>query len=365
MVNTTWVIDCSMTAELALRKHLSQKGLLDRFESRAIDWAEKAGIRWIELEGELWTLVTELERKKGVQAGDFVRDSGLQQAHEVKPHEAIAGLQRLLQVPGVKRACIPTAFQVEGGYSLSCGGPGAKLGITAMVRQQVPEWALSGYTLVNLPLALSYLMHGRSEIAKATRDLTIGTVVDVGKAASSRENAPMALLPFADGLSKSQQAFLHLLQTLQEETKEATDLANRAEIKADDAKVTAITAYDTANMALTLVQSQYRSKPKAKQPTKRTRELLFRTKREHYKGLCPCCYESVDDKNLEIDHWSTRNNAEPVHLWLVCGGCNIRLGMPEHDGGKKRTDLDRKRFTTFQQLMGLPEVVQPNLGISA
>lgn len=364
MVSATWVIDCSMTAELALRKHLSQKGLLDRFESRAIDWAEKANIRWIELEGELWTLVSELERKKGVESGDFRKQAMLGSTSENMTLPS-AGLQRLLQAPGVRRASIPTAFKVEGGYSLSCGGPGAKDGITAMVRQQIPEWALSGYTLVNLPLALSYLMHGRSEIAKATRDLTIGTVVDVGKAASSRENAPMALLPFADGLSKSQQAFLHLLQTLQEETKEATNLASRAEIKADDAKVTAVTAYDKANMALTLVQSQYRSKPKAKQPTKRTRELLFRTKREHYKGLCPCCYESVDDKNLEIDHWSTRNNAEPAHLWLVCGGCNIRLGMPEHDGGKKRTDLDRKRFTTFQQLMGLPEVVQPNLGISA
>jgi hypothetical protein len=54
-----------MSAGLTLKQHLAQQDLLQRFEERAIRWAEEAQIRWIELEGELWTLVSELERKKG------------------------------------------------------------------------------------------------------------------------------------------------------------------------------------------------------------------------------------------------------------------------------------------------------------
>ena len=203
-----------MSAGLTLKQHLAQQGLLQRFEERAIRWAEEAQIRWIELEGELWTLVSELERKKGVEPGDFRKQVGLCGAASENMTQPTAALQRLLQVPGVRKASIPTAFDVEGGYALSCGGPGAKAGITAMVRQQMPEWALAGYTLVNVPLALSYLMHGRTKVAKATRNLTIGTTVDVGRAAAARQDAPLATLPFADGISPQMSALLAQMMQL-------------------------------------------------------------------------------------------------------------------------------------------------------
>jgi hypothetical protein len=219
---------------LGLQDYLNRAGLLDRFEARAIAWTERVGIRWIELEGELFTLVSELERKKGVEAGDFVRGSGLEKAHEEKPHEPARALQRLLQLPGVKRASVPTAFTVEGGYALSCGGPGAKAGITALVRRQVPEWALACYTLVNVPLALAYLQHGRSDVAKATRDLTIGTTIDVGREAAARENATVATKTIG-GLAKlvaMQNELLSYVSGLEEQVHEVD-----AEVKRVDGRV--------------------------------------------------------------------------------------------------------------------------------
>jgi len=359
-----------MTADLALTTRLTQAGLLDRFEARAIQWAEQAGIRWIELEGELWTLVSELERKKGVEPGDFTtntKPSYLSEALLEKQGEPPAALQRLLQQHGVKRASIPTTFSVEGGYALSCGGPGAKAGITALVRQQIPEWALAGYTLVNVPLALSYLMHGRSDVAKATRDLTVGTTIDVGKVAAARENASIAVMPYAEGISKSQVALLHYLQALQEEQAQTRDVADKAHQRADDAFATANHASIKADKAISLVLGSNRQSlhHKSKQPSKFTRHALYETWRKHYDGICPCCHSAVDPKNLEVDHWSTKQNADAAHLWLVCRGCNTRMGSPVFDGGRKRTDLDGQRFRTFQDLLGLPVVVQGDLGLSA
>jgi hypothetical protein len=71
-----------MSAGLTLKQHLAQQGLLQRFEERAIRWAEEAQIRWIELEGELWTLVSELERKKGVEPGDFTKHAKPEANHK-------------------------------------------------------------------------------------------------------------------------------------------------------------------------------------------------------------------------------------------------------------------------------------------
>lgn len=348
-----------MTAGLALRQHLTQSGLLERFETRAIEWAEQAGIRWIELEGEPWTLVSELERKKGVDPGDFARHSALLEAHDVLGHEPAGALQCLLQMPGVKRASVPTAFTVEGGYALSCGGPNAKAGITAMVRKQIPEWALAGYTLVNVPLALSYLMHGRSEVAKATRDLTIGTTIDVGKTAAERANAPLAVQQFS-GDAEVAALMSQLMAKIHERAMLALDTSTRAEAKADRAEAKADQA-----ISLVLTNAHPRLPARAKQPTTLTRQTLYNTWRKHYEGICPCCHTAVDAKNLEIDHWTTRNNADAGHLWLICRGCNTRLGKPELDGGHRRNDLDRKRFSAFQELMNLPSAVQGDLDLCA
>lgn len=358
-----------MAADLALRQHLAEKGLLDRFEGRAIEWAEKAGIRWVELEGELWTLVSELERKKGVAADDFRANSrcvALSEASCEKHTMLPEGVSRILLQPGVRCGKVPTAFQVEGGYAIACGGPHAKTGITQLVRQQQPDWALAQYTLVNVPLALSYLMHGRSDLAKATRDLTISTTIDVGKAAAARSNASAAVQLFG-GDAEVAALMSQLMAKIHERALQALDTsvkaevaANRAESKADDAKAIAAQAIQIAR---TQVQSQLQ--PRAKQPTAFTRQALYSTWRKHFHGLCPCCHAAVDSKNLEIDHWTTRNKADAAHLWLICRGCNTRLGKPELDGGTRRSDTDRKRFTTFQELMNLPNTVQCDLDLCA
>lgn len=347
-----------MGANLALKARLTEQGLLDRFEARAIEWAEKAGIRWVELEGELWTLVSELERKKGVDPEDFRKNAGLTEAPAVKEREPSAALHRLLQVPGVRRASIPTAFQVEGGWALSCGGPGAKAGITAMVRQQVPEWALAGYTLVNLPLALSYLMHGRTDVAKATRDLTIGTTIDAGKAAAARENPPMAAIQLSNEVNPAfRELFAQLMALMATDTAKTQAIAEKADQKADNALRLVGSLRDEVRLRA--------NGRKSAQPEKQTRALLFATWRKHYQGICPCCHVAVDEKNLQVEHWASKYKADHCSLWLTCAGCNTRLGQPDEDGGTKRTDQDRRRFTTFQELKGLPDVVQPRLPFDA
>lgn len=331
---------------LTVKQHLTEQGLLDRFSDRAIAWAEKLGIRWIELEGELWTLVSELERKKGVEAGDFVRDSKLKPAHEVKPHEPAEALQRLLQVPGIRKASIPTAFEVEGGYALSCGGPGAKAGITSLVRQQIPEWALAGYTLVNVPLALSYLQHGRTEVAKATRDLTIGTTVDVGKAAAAQQNAPLAVMPFAEGGSTEAMGYIiKALQCLDAE-------ARRAVLKADYAQATAEAADQKAERALQHVQglTQAVLKPARKKIPSSLREKVHKIWKRHFYKECPCCHKQVSGEQgtMQIDHFYNHNN-DLNNLWLVCLQCNQRMGKP----GPQRPERDRRRFATWQDRAGM------------
>jgi 5-methylcytosine-specific restriction endonuclease McrA len=335
-----------MSAGLTLKQHLAQQGLLQRFEERAIRWAEEAQIRWIELEGELWTLVSELERKKGVEPGDFAKHAKLtNEAHSSKKvNEPPAALQRLLQVPGVRRASIPTAFDVEGGYALSCGGPGAKAGITAMVRQQMPEWALAGYTLVNVPLALSYLMHGRTKVAKATRNLTIGTTVDVGRAAAARQDAPLATLPFADGISPQMSALLaQMMQLVAAEQAQTAQVAYRADAKADRALQT-----------VDQLSASIKKRDKLSKPVRRKVKELWET---YFRNECPCCHKPVSGEQgtMEVDHfWNDSDDL--TNLWFVCKACNHRMGKP----GPHRSAQDKTRHTTWLDRCGL-QALQRNL----
>jgi hypothetical protein len=348
----------------ALSVYLSEKALLDRFEARAIQWAEQAGIRWIELGGELWTLVSELERKKGVESGDFGKQVALIQAPPENMGVPSAALQRLLQVPGVKRASVPTTFRVESGYALACGGPSAKAGITAMVRQQIPEWALAGYTLVNVPLALSYLTHGRSEVAKATRDLTIGTTVDVGKAAAARENAPLAAHQLSGQINAKLAEVLALVQL---QTEQALLGSERANDKADYAVAQSSQALMQTEQLTQQVLELAAARPKflkesRTSPTRTHRDRLMRVWREHYQGCCPCCEESVRAKDIEIDHWYSRTREDVTNFWPVCRPCNAKLGEPVGDGGLKREPY-QKKFDAFQTMLGLPEAIQQTLGL--
>jgi 5-methylcytosine-specific restriction endonuclease McrA len=336
-----------MSAGLTLKQHLAQQGLLQRFEERAIRWAEEAQIRWIELEGELWTLVSELERKKGVEPGDFTthaKPAQITKALLEKGGEPPAALQRLIQVPGVRRASIPTAFDVESGYALSCGGPGAKAGITALVRQQMPEWALAGYTLVNVPLALSYLMHGRTKVAKATRNLTIGTTVDVGRAAAARQDAPLATLPFADGISPQMSALLaQMMQLVAAEQAQTAQVAYRADAKADRALQT-----------VDQLSASIKKRDKLSKPVRRKVKELWET---YFRNECPCCHKPVSGEQgtMEVDHfWNDSDDL--TNLWFVCKACNHRMGKP----GPHRSAQDKTRHTTWLDRCGL-QALQRNL----
>lgn len=346
---------------VSLQQYLQQKGLISRFEERAIAWAEKLQVRWIELEGELWTLVSELERKKGVEPGDFTTHAkltGLSGALLEKSGEPPTALQRLLQVAGVKRGSIPTAFQVEGGYALSCGGPTAKAGITGLVRQQVPEWALAGYTLINVPLALSYLMHGRSEVAKATRDLTIGTTMDVGRVAAAQQNTPLATLPFSTGISPEILSLLaRLNECIAEQQAAIADQASRAELKADDAKVDAAEAKADAAKALHTV-NQFSQVIKTREKiSKPVRRQVIKLWQAYFANECPCCHKQVtgEQGTMEVDHfWNSSNALE--NLWYVCKSCNHRMGKP----GPHRDAKDKTRHNTWLDRCGL-QAVQPDL----
>jgi 5-methylcytosine-specific restriction endonuclease McrA len=333
-----------MSAGLTLKQHLAQQGLLQRFEERAIRWAEEAQIRWIELEGELWTLVSELERKKGVEPGDFAKHAKLHEAHSYLGNEPPAALQRLLQLPGIRKASIPTTFDVEGGYALSCGGPGAKAGITAMVRQQMPEWALAGYTLVNVPLALSYLMHGRTKAAKATRNLTIGTTVDVGGIAANQQNAPSALLPFAENIDPDILAqWAKLLSVMAQKQSQTAEIAYRADAKADRALQT-----------VDQLSASIKKRDKLSKPVRRKVKELWET---YFRNECPCCHKPVSGEQgtMEVDHfWNDSDDL--TNLWFVCKACNHRMGKP----GPHRSAQDKTRHTTWLDRCGL-QALQRNL----
>jgi hypothetical protein len=324
-------------SDLALRRQLEEQGLLSQFSEDAISWAEQVGIRWIDLEGEPWTLVFHLEEKKGVDKGDFTRNAKLAKpGSRALPEKKVSlseATQRLLKTQGVRNAKIPTAFSVEGGVALSCAGAGSCDDILSILRSQWAEWpmACSQFLLVNLPLALAYLQHGRSSVAKATRDLTIGTTMNVAKAAAQQETAPMAVHQIAGIKNPQVAAGFQLLYGLiqdQQRTEEKADLSlERSELALQK----------LGKLEIQVKTLQPITKPKRTSPTQPTKDELMGVWRKNYSGLCPCCKELIRAKDLEVDHWLSKSSSEPADVWLVCGPCNVAMGAPVGDGGKKRT----------------------------
>jgi hypothetical protein len=330
---------------LTVKAHLSEQGLLDRFSADAIKWAEQ-GVEWIEIEGEPFTLVSQLEKLKGVEPGDFTKNAGLLEASSFLQVMLPDAHQRLLAIPGVRRSSAPEAFAVDGALVLHCGGPDAKAGITRIVRSQRPDWVRAQYLLANMRATLAYLSHGTSKVAKATRDLTIGTTMNVAQAAVSKENAPMAVIPFVEGGDPAVTALL--MQAIQLMNANA----ERAVLKADHAQLTAEAADQKAERALQqLSQRQLLLNPshKKKIPST-TREKVYKIWKKHFHQECPCCHKHVSGEQgtMQIDHFYNHTN-DLNNLWLICVACNQRMGKP----GPQRTERDRRRFATWQDRAGM------------
>jgi hypothetical protein len=352
---------------LALRRQLEEQGLLSQFSEDAISWAEQVGIRWIDLEGEPWTLVFHLEEKKGVDKGDFTRNAKLAKpGSRALPEKKVSlseATQRLLKTQGVRNAKIPTAFSVEGGVALSCAGAGSRDDILSILRSQWAGWpvACSQFLLVNLPLALAYLQHGRSSVAKATRDLTIGTTMNVAKAAAKQETAPMAVQQLAGIRNPELVAALQALIALGQDQQ-------RVEAKADRSLERSEEAHQRIDR-LELKSIQPTPKQKRANASKATIELLHHVRKTHYGNLCPCCREPIREKDLELDHWLSKSSSDPADVWFVCGPCNVAMGAPVGDGGRKRTSEQEARFRTFQDLvqmhMKASKGIQLRLGLDA
>lgn len=324
-------------SELGLRQKLAEQGLLDRFSERAIAWAEQ-GVEWIEIEGEAFTLISQLEKLKGAEPGDFQKNAGLFEAYPEKKGMVSEAHQRLLRIGGVRKATIPTVFSVDGAFVLHCGGPQAKVGITGMVRRQRPDWVRAQYLLANMEATLAYLGHGCSEISKETRNLTIGTTIDVGKAAAQQPNAPIATAPYGDPV------MMDLLVQIQERAAnlalQASQQAGQADAKADKALVTAQQALSlntsTANKRKTLPQA--------------IRSKVIELWHQYYKGECPCCHKPVSGEQgtMEVDHfWNHEHDL--TNLWYVCKKCNHRMGKP----GPQRQQFDKQRHATWLDRCGL------------
>ena len=346
-----------MGSDLALRNRLQEQGLLDRFEARAIAMAEEAGLEYIQLAGELWTRVVELERVKGVEPSDFQRQAGLRPASYEKSRMLPEPLQQLLSVPGVRKITQPAKFAVEGGYAIHCGGDGASDigGIWDLVREQRPDWVKAQAIFLNLPLTFGYLQHGASAVAHATRNLTIGTTIDVGKAAANRESAPLAVIPFAEGGDPAVTALL--LQAVQMMNANA----ERAELKADHAQATAEAADQKAERGLQLYMDLRESvgKPKSRPALPQSmRDQVWQYWKRNFYLECPCCHKQVSGEQgtMQVDHFYSHAH-EITNLWLVCVACNQRMGKP----GYHRSALDRQRFTTWQDRSGLQVVQMPLL----
>jgi hypothetical protein len=351
-------------SDLALRRQLEEQGLLSQFSEDAINWAETVKVPVVEIEGEVWAVATEVARAKGVAAGDFRENCGLVPASSIKNRMPPEAIKRMLRIPGTRQEWVPTTLAVKGGYAIACGGEGAKAGINALIKKQRPDWRPQAqYTLLNLPLHLSYLMHGRSAEAKATRDLTIGTTMNVAKAAAKQETAPMAVHQLAGIKSPEFLATLHALIALghdQQRTEEKADLSLERSEQALE---------QIGKLQIEVKSLQPVLKPKRTSPTQVTKDVLMGVWLENYRGLCPCCEELVRRKDLELDHWKSKLNSEPSGLWYVCGPCNVAMGAPVGDGGKKRTAEHERKFHTFQDLLRMKTKtalgIQLRLGLDA
>lgn len=340
--------------ELALKQQLQEKGLLDQFSEDAIKFAESVNYPTVVIEGETWAVATEVARAKGVAPSDFRDNTGLKKASPEKQAKLPEAIKSVLSIPGTRAAYVPTAFSVKGGYAISCGGDGAKTGINALIKEQRPDWRPQAqYTLLNLPLQLSYLMHGRTVEAKATRDLTIGTTIKVAKAAAEQETAPMAVHQLA-GSPEANALLLKLMEVMSAETRTAQLTAERAELKADHADEKAEKALQ---LGLTLSQQVLAGKKKRPDISPKTRNKLRKMWEQYFYGECPCCHKPVtgEQGTLEIDHfWNQTNELE--NLWLICKQCNHRMGKP----GPHRNRQDQQRHSTWLDRCGLA-VVQPDI----
>ena len=219
-----------------LKTALAEQGLLGDFSEDAIKWAETVRYPTVLIEGETWAIATEVARAKGVSPGDIQDNMELINASRVKYGMPPDAIQRMLAIPGTNEAKVSKSFLVKDGYAISCGGYGAKTGINALIKSQRPDWRPTArYTLINLPLQLSYLMHGRTAEAKATRDLTVGTTVKVAKVAAVQPNASMAVNHLA-GNNEYNRLMVQLMQVVGADAYTAQGIAVKAESTASEAK---------------------------------------------------------------------------------------------------------------------------------
>lgn len=348
---------------LDLRQTLKEQGLLERFGARAVAWAEQLAVRWIELEGELWTPVFHLEERKGVGKQDFAKNAVLAKSGSrgcsEKKVTLSEGAQRLLKVPGVRRASVPTAFDVEGGYALSCAGAGRPDDILGLVRDQWQGWPVltSQFLLANVPLALAYLQHGCSDVAKATRDLTIGTTIDVGKVAAGRESAPLAVKEIGGQVDA---LLIQAMALIRAQAEQAKFAASRAEDKVDELspRVDQVES-DVQRLGQMLQLARKPVRPARSSLAERFKTQMKSVVMVKYENCCPCCKTQIRPQDLEFDHWYSRERSDPGNFWAICHSCNNKLGEPvsSASSGEKRKQHERS-FHSFQEMLNLPEMIQ-------
>jgi hypothetical protein len=88
-------------------------------------------------------------------------------------------------------------------------------------------------------------------------------------------------------------------------------------------------------------------------PTKATKDLLWSVWEDHFSNVCPCCKEPTRKELMEIEHWNSSQQAGHDDLWVTCRSCNVKMGKPVGDGGRKRTEDQRRAWDTFQDLKNL------------
>ena len=363
-------------SELTLRQKLTEQGLLDRFSERAIAFQEQLGVRWIELEGELFTPVFHLEECKGVEKQDFAKNAVMvkqgHRAYSEKKARLPEAALRLLKVPGAKWASIPTAFEVEGGYAISCTGAKRNDDMLSIVRAKwgsdFPK-SCSQFLLANVPLALAYLQHGCSEKAKSTRDFTIGTTMDVGKVAAQQENAP-AIVQQLGGNGRLTAALNNVFLALAEEQEITTTRVDQ-----HDAQLSEHSSLlsEQKNKIETLEKEKEQLRrdfqkanndyvrhlgyagSKAKCP-KDLRDRVWDRVQRYCGGKCLKCDKPLTKDAMQVDRMNTYVY-EDANVWGLHIRCNNQLGKP---GSNKRTSEIRRKFDAFQELAGTNDQNQQN-----
>lgn len=88
-------------------------------------------------------------------------------------------------------------------------------------------------------------------------------------------------------------------------------------------------------------------------PSKATKKLLWSVWEDHFSNVCPCCKKPTRRELMEIEHWNSSQQAGHDDLWVTCRSCNVKMGKPVGDGGRKRTEDQRRAWDTFQDLKNL------------